>query len=83
MHFHNRTFESTYLKLIFEQADEGVQFKYICKDCNTGFAEDDGFAEGDACPCEDCDGKLEECVIDDLDPNNMPAQYKSNDDATE
>ena len=41
MHFTNKQFEKIYLNLL-KESTEGVQFKYICKTCNTGFTEDSG-----------------------------------------
>lgn len=79
MQFYNKTFENVYLKLITESAEEGVQFKYICKDCNTGFTDEDGFAEGDACPCEDCEGTLQEFTVDGLDA--QPTAYNADENA--
>lgn len=77
MHFSNKKFEQVYLSIISEQTEENTQFKYICKSCNTGFTEEDGFVAGDDCPVQDCDGKLEDFIADDLDPNNMPVAYEA------
>ncbi len=78
MNFTDKQFEKIYLKLIME-ADEGVQFKYICKSCNTGFTDENGVAEGDACPVESCEGgKVEKFIADDIDPDNMPTAYEAN-----
>ena len=78
MNFTNKEFEKIYLKLIME-SDEGVQFKYICKSCNTGFTDENGVAEGDACPVDSCEGgKVEKFIADDIDPDNMPTAYEAN-----
>ena len=81
MQFYNKTFENVYLKLITESAEEGVQFKYICKDCNTGFTDEDGFAEGDACPCKDCEGTLQEFTVDGLDAQPTAYEADKNEEA--
>lgn len=85
MHFTNKQFEKIYLNLL-KESTEGVEFKYICKTCNTGFSEEDvkNYVKVDsnndnaekACPKQNCAGKLESFIAADLDPNKMPKPYE-------